>query len=247
MTQGKTHTFWPPQAARFLSPAATREDAETTTGKRKVWGKQAKMLAISCTAPPDGALPTSSHHQVCKLTTRLSVSSLIPRFSSQHLHKHTGSARDSHLAEVRAVGCHHKCLPRTLNSLRKMGNLTPAVMLALEKRSQVPTLCTTKRPLLLCPFHQLLLHSPLCNALGFERGLKSKREHRNGSRLGKTSKSKSMQDTGEMYLAQTYPSSQGSFTRLVDNWGWTWHVSPLSIFISPVTACLSPPAFLLPL
>lgn len=48
-----------------------------------------------------------------------------------------------------------------------------------------------------------------------------------------------MQDTEEKQLAQTHSSSQGCFTRLVENWGWTRYSSSLSHFVSPLTACSS--------
>lgn len=66
-----------PVLATASLPLHTREDAETATGKRKICGKQAQILAISCTDLPDGDLPVSSYHQACKLITRLPGSGLL--------------------------------------------------------------------------------------------------------------------------------------------------------------------------
>ena len=75
--------------------------------------------------------------------TRLPGSALLSHALAPSTYTKTPVQRDSHLAEARAVGSYHKCLPWTLNILKKLGNLTPAVMLALENQSQVPTLCTS--------------------------------------------------------------------------------------------------------
>lgn len=107
------------------------EDAEITTGKR-IWDKQAKMLAISCTASTDPWHFSGSCHM-------LQMPAPTP----------------ATWGEVRALGSHHKCLEWMLNIFKNLGNTTPAVILNLASQSLVPAPCALSS-LWCCGFHQVL-------------------------------------------------------------------------------------------